>query len=203
MTITTHRLAAAQFDQLASGWGDLGGDLLAGQLSKRLLQLEAAAREVRRTGGVAGDRFADSYRLLAELRQRSGTAVDTVLATPQLGAWAAQLMRRLTDPGADGEGLADDLGHLGAFAAAAALVAGEGFDLTLRIRADGTLMIRFSGWRGWAAGRAGARRRWPPATASSTSTSTAARCGYPYAARCPARTGGRCVRCAARPARTR
>ena len=143
MTLAVHRLPVAQFDALASGSGDFAGELSAGQLSKRVLQILAVLTRISATGAdsPAADHFTESYRLVGALRQRSRGAVDAVLGHPQVGAWAADLLRRLLSHRAGDPALDDDLGHFCAIAAAAALTAGEGFELTLRIRADGTLMI--------------------------------------------------------------
>jgi HEXXH motif-containing protein len=142
MRLAAHRLASAELDHLASGCGDLNGGLLAGQVSKRMLQILAVLGELpaRCPDSPALGSFTRSYGFLAALRQRAPAAVDTVLRYPQVGAWAAHVLRRLVSA-RDGRSLDDDLGHFGAVAAAAALAAGEGFELTLRVRADRSLMI--------------------------------------------------------------
>jgi HEXXH motif-containing protein len=166
MILATHRLPLIRFDALASGFGDLAGELAAGQLSKRVVQILAALGEIstRYADSFALDRFAESFDLVATVRQRSPAAVDAVLGYPQVGAWAAHLLRHLSSPAADEMPLDDDLGHFGAIAAAAALAAGEGFELTLRVRADGTLMIPTFGLA-----RLGAGPAWCRAWAESAS----------------------------------
>lgn len=142
MSLSVHRLAPARFDELATGHGDIGGELRTGQLSKRLLQITAVLSElsVRFPSIYADGQFDRSYQLLATLGRRSRAAVDTILLNPMTGAWAAHALRRLVRDGGV-EPLDDDLGHFGAIVAAAALTAGDGFELTLRVRADGTLMV--------------------------------------------------------------
>jgi HEXXH motif-containing protein len=164
MTLRPHRLALTRFDALASGAGDLAGELSAAQLSKRLVQIVTIRGEIaaRFAGNVVAGSFAQGYELVAAARQRSRTAVDAVLGYPQVGAWTARTLRILSGSGAaEGEDLLDDLGHFGAIAIAAALAAGEAFDLTLRVRSDGTVMlptlglIRLGTGPGWRRARAG------------------------------------------------
>lgn len=143
MTFPLHRLTLDEFDELANGNGHIGSRLMAGQRSKRLLQIVAMLREVaaRRPDTFAASCFAESYAALAAINRRSPVAVDRLLLHPQVGAWTAHTLRRLVGTHPDDESLDDDLGHFGAIAAAAALTAGEAIELTLRIRTDGTLMV--------------------------------------------------------------
>lgn len=143
MTLPVHRLGLAEFDELAAGRGGTSGQLRAGQLSKRLLQILAVLRETsaRFPRTYADGGFAANYAGLVTARRRSRSAVDAVLLRPMVGAWAAHTMHRLMTTDAGDAGIDDDLGHFGSIVAAAALAAGAAFDLTLRIRADGTLMV--------------------------------------------------------------
>jgi HEXXH motif-containing protein len=143
MTLARLRLTTTDLDELAAGHGTIAGQLLAGQLSKRLLQILAMLREVesRFPGTCDAGHFDLSYRTLAAARRRAAAAADKVLLHPLVGGWAAHALRRLALPAVRPEDLADDLGHFGAIAAAAALSAGIDFDLVLRVRADGTLML--------------------------------------------------------------
>src|SRR5262249_26834320 len=147
MTRAVHRLTDSQFDDLASGWGDLGGELLAGQVSKRVLQILALLHEIptRYPDSAVVKPFTEGYDLIAALRQRAPAAVDALLRYPQVGAWVAHALRRLLRATVGDRSLDDDLGHICGIAAAAALTAGEGFDLTLRVRADRSLMIPMFG----------------------------------------------------------
>jgi HEXXH motif-containing protein len=159
MTLALHRLPASHFNALASGSGDFAGELAAGQLSKRVLQILAVLNKSSAMGvdSYVVEQFAESYSLVAAIRRRSRAAVDAVLGYPQVGAWAAQVLRRLVSHRTGESSLDDDLGHFGAIAAAAALTAGEGFELTLRIRADGTLMLPMFGLARLGAGPAWCR----------------------------------------------
>ncbi len=143
MTLTRHRLSSAQFEALAGGAGDTAGELRSGQLSRCVLQIVTLLGEIsaRRPDTFVAGGFRDSYGTLAAARRRSRPAADAVLLHPQVGAWAAHALRRLVSTAAGDRSLDDDLGHFGAVAAAAALAAREGFDLTLRVRSDGTLMV--------------------------------------------------------------
>jgi len=143
MTFAAHRLSPAAFDALAAGAGDAAGELRSGQLSKRLLQIVALLREIsaRCPDTFAAGGFQESYASLAAVRRRCPAAVDAVLLYPQVGAWVAYALRRLVGATASDLPVDDDLGHFGAVATAAALAAGEGVDLTVRVRIDGTLML--------------------------------------------------------------
>jgi HEXXH motif-containing protein len=166
--LTTHRLPTPQFTALAQGGGDYGGELLAGQVSKRVLQLLAIRQEIRANhpDRAATRHFVAGYQLLAVLRKRSPDAVDAVLGHPPIGAWAAQTIRRLLDRAVDPHLLDDDLGHLAAIALAAALTAGEGLDLRLRVRVDGTVMVPLFGLARLAAPRSWPRARVEPGAAA-------------------------------------
>jgi len=143
MTLLRHRLQLAKFDELAAGFGGLAAELNAGQLSKRLLRILAVLEEIsaRYPDTFVAGGFAESYAELAAARQQSKALVDKVLLHPFVGAWAAHALRRLVSTGAGDTALDDDLGHFGAIAAAANLAVSRSFDLTLRIRADGSLML--------------------------------------------------------------
>ncbi|HSV65005.1 MAG TPA: HEXXH motif domain-containing protein [Mycobacteriales bacterium] len=108
-----------------------------------MLQVLAILRELpeRNVEPAVADHFAASFRALAGVRQRSRAAAGAVLGYPHVNAWSTHTLRRLRTGVGDPRTLADDLGHLGAITAAVALAAGEGFDLTLRVRLDGTVMI--------------------------------------------------------------
>src|SRR5438046_435241 len=120
MTLRTHRLPLIHFDALASGYGDLAGELATGQLSKRLVQILALLSQLssRYAGTDVLDRFAESYHLIASLRRRSAAAVDDVLRYPQVGAWAAHTLGALSGSVRSGGDAVpdDDLGHFAAIA---------------------------------------------------------------------------------------
>lgn len=168
MNVPVHRLSVVEFDELAVGRGGTAGELLAGQLSKRLLQVLAVLSETaRRHPDIYADGgLAESYAELAAARQQSKAAVDAVLLHPLVGAWVSHTLRRLMSHGDGGVALEDDLGHFGAIAAVAAIAAGRHFELTMRVRADGTLMVpTFGVARPGPVARWGARwcrARWRP-----------------------------------------
>ncbi|REE95486.1 HEXXH motif domain-containing protein [Thermomonospora umbrina] len=128
-----HRLPVAHFDALAAG---LGGPatirLLRGaELSKLLLRLRALL-------DVTGPPRPDGIELLAEAQRRAPQTVADLLLYPHVAAWVSACLRRLhATEGATG---GDDLAHLGAVAAAAAIRAGMSLDVAVRVR-GGTVVL--------------------------------------------------------------
>jgi HEXXH motif-containing protein len=175
--VTRHTLPAAAFDELARGAGGIGGVLRAGQRSKRLLLLHELARAAERGAPRLHDaaRTGRTYAQLADAQRRDRHAADRVLLHPHVGAWAMHCLRRLAG---DGSLRPEDLGHLGAVTAAAALRAGLAFDVVVHAR-DGAVVLptfgmgRVAPSATWCRLRAGARtgavevadgtgvRRWP------------------------------------------
>jgi HEXXH motif-containing protein len=96
------------------------------------------------------------YRLLSDVEARAPQAVADLLATPQFGAWANDVLRRLLEgeSAPDGVPLAIDLGHLALFAATAAARAGHSFNVEVPLRAG------MASFPGWGITRAGAGPRW-------------------------------------------
>jgi HEXXH motif-containing protein len=92
------------------------------------------------------------YRLLSEVEALAPKIATDVVAAPQFGAWANDVLRRLLDdenpldtapaddrePVPDGVPLSVDLGHLALFAATAAVRAGYRFDLEIPLRDGAT-----------------------------------------------------------------
>jgi HEXXH motif-containing protein len=108
------------------------------RLSKHLLQLRLL-RDMALTNARPSAEHADfgkSYRTLAELQRVRPDLVSTLLITPQIGAWSAWCLRRLTtEPAADtGVTHAVDLAHLGAIAAVVALRARIDVTVTVPVR---------------------------------------------------------------------
>lgn len=116
-----HRLTAAQFAALGSGYGDAAamGVLRAGQASRRRLMLRAVAE--------AEPRALPALRLLS---RAGGPEADAVLGHPMLGVWANASLRRERW----------DLCYLTGLAAAAAVRAGLAFELGTRAE-DGTVVL--------------------------------------------------------------
>ncbi|MGQ0716761.1 MAG: HEXXH motif domain-containing protein [Pseudonocardiales bacterium] len=122
--------------------------LRSGQLSKRMLQLRAIVDACERRAVEAGElaRVEESYQSLAAVQQNQPQIVAELLASPQVGAWAAWCLRRLTsgrrDPGSRPElpPLWVDLAHLGAITAVAAIRSGVELRTSLVARA-GSVML--------------------------------------------------------------
>lgn len=124
--IGTHRLDAAMFGELASGYGgsEAVAALARAQESRRLLQVYAvvaAARERLPSSRTA--RLVDALDLLAQIQRTAPEAARTVLMHPYTGAWAMRCLLWLRRPEAGSTAPDADrlLGHLGSIAAAAAL----------------------------------------------------------------------------------
>jgi uncharacterized protein len=121
-----HKMPEAQFDALASGYGD----------GESLAQLSAAQQSLRRTllrllreeltGNAA---FTAGWELLVQLDRSSPGALNEVLAHPYVRAWAE---RCLTVPGT----AVTDGGHLASIAAAAAVSSGTVAEIGVPV-ADG------------------------------------------------------------------
>jgi HEXXH motif-containing protein len=77
------------------------------------------------------------YRLLSDVEALAPSVVADLLATPQFGAWANDILRRLLgdESAPDGVPLPIDLGHLALFAATAAAQAGHPFNVEVPLRA--------------------------------------------------------------------
>lgn len=113
----------------------------AGQVSRRLVQLRAILDLVRRdapeAGTVAG--LWDSFAALAEVQRHNPLAVTDLLSGPQVGAWAARCLRRLTGR-SSATPLWVHLAHLGAVAAAAAIRSGVRVEVRVPVR-SGTVSL--------------------------------------------------------------
>ncbi|WP_426505188.1 HEXXH motif domain-containing protein [Dactylosporangium sp. McL0621] len=130
MTTQRLRLRPEQFAGIAAGYGDAGAMavLAAGQLAKRkalIAMVLRAARGSRHETPISG-----AAELITRAEEAAEPAVAGVLALPHLDAWATLCLQRLAD-GDDGDDLAGLLGHLNAYAAAAAIAAGLSFGLTV------------------------------------------------------------------------
>ncbi|PZS38332.1 MAG: hypothetical protein DLM62_14335, partial [Pseudonocardiales bacterium] len=117
--------------------------LRSGQLSKRMLQLRAIVDASERWAVEAGElaRVEQSYQSLIAVQRYEPGIVAELLASPQVGAWAAWCLRRLTSGGrGDGDHselppLWVDLAHLGAITAVAAIRSGLELRTSLPARA--------------------------------------------------------------------
>jgi uncharacterized protein len=114
--IARHTLSETMLDELADGRGGPAAvrALWRGQHSRRLLLLKLLIEQTARTP----DRDdAVAAIVAAELQD---PAARKILIEPMVGVWAAATIRSITGPGAT----AEQLGHLGAIAAATSLKAG-------------------------------------------------------------------------------
>ncbi|MCK9930340.1 HEXXH motif domain-containing protein [Frankia sp. Mgl5] len=157
MTIDFHRLALADFDDLAAGGGRTGLVLALRrtQLSKRLLALHAVLTDAteRAPEAAADSGLANAYWVIAAAQRQAPRAIETILLSPGLGLWAMHCLRRLHGRTNPPTSLEEDLGILGAFAVAAALRASLHTTVTvplrggnLRIPGVGQVQIGLTGW---------------------------------------------------------
>ncbi|SQE00746.1 conserved hypothetical protein [Parafrankia sp. Ea1.12] len=144
MNIDFHRLALADFDDLAAGGGRTG--LVLGlrrtQLSKRLLALHAVMTDAteRAPEAVAASGLTNSYGVLAASQRTVPEPTEAILLSPGLGLWAMHCLRRLHGKASPSNPLEEDLGILGGFAVAAALRAGLHATVAVPLQ-DGDLLI--------------------------------------------------------------
>lgn len=155
----THAVPSDVFDRLAGGGGEIHGVLRDGQRSKRLLLIHEliATTRSRAPQVFAEADTAEAFAVLVDAQRRSRYKVDDVLLQPHVGAWATSCLQVFMS---DGEVPPEDIGHLGAIAAAAAVHAGCAFEVTTYIR-EGSIMFPTFGLAhpGTAAGRCRVRSR--------------------------------------------
>lgn len=134
----THRLAGRHFDELARGSGGPGviEQLLAGQLSKRMLQLRAVLDGIGTDPGPEAAAARDAYAVLCDLDISAPDAATPVLLHPQVGAWLARCVAQLCG-GRPEPGL---VGRLGAVAAAVAIRSGQDVEVTVPVRAGSGML---------------------------------------------------------------
>lgn len=145
-----YRLSHSMLAALCEGGGSLANLALlrSGQLSKRMLQLQAIVDASERRAVEAGElaRVEESYQSLVAVQQDQPRIVAELLASPQVGAWAAWCLRRLTSGRGDHGGHSEmpplwvDLAHLGAIAAVAAIRSGLELRTSLPAR-TGSVML--------------------------------------------------------------
>lgn len=123
-----HALSESDFDSLAGGHSD--GAVLArlqrAETSYRHTMLRVVLDTLRRRPATHGPLPPpdSAWDLLVQAERRSPEATTAVLGFPQVGAWAAHLLRRLHGAVHDDTPLWVDAGYLHTLAAAAALRAG-------------------------------------------------------------------------------
>ncbi|MEX5634920.1 HEXXH motif domain-containing protein [Parafrankia sp. FMc2] len=124
----THVLARAEFDILAAGAGGTDGVLRDAQLSRRVLLLRAVVDSAAERGTPLQAELRHALALLSDAQRRDRAAVQSVLLSPNIGAWATHCLSRLRRSGPPEE----DLAYLVGLAAAAAIRAGLDFEVTVR-----------------------------------------------------------------------
>lgn len=113
------------------------GKLISGQLGKHKLLICAVVRFGATAVPAAGVALRQHYSVLTAVEQTAPEAAATILGHPHVGSWAARCLRQLSnEPGLE----EPDLGHLGAIAVSAAILAGYACRVTLRAR-NGTVML--------------------------------------------------------------
>ncbi|WP_223837624.1 HEXXH motif domain-containing protein [Streptomyces venezuelae] len=159
------------FDQLASGGGspEAVGFLARAERTRRLMLLGELLDRLDERPEVLGrlGSAATAWQLIAEAAEAAPEAAEELLMSPQIGCWAAHMLRRLhgtAEETADGPPLWADAGHLFAICLAARVRAGLDAELLVPVR-DGGLALptlghaRTGGMRGY--GTAAARLRGP------------------------------------------
>ncbi|TDC73818.1 HEXXH motif domain-containing protein [Streptomyces hainanensis] len=137
------RMPGHWFDELASGGGspEALGFLVTAERNRRLILLaEVLDRVEERPGALAGlEAASTAWRLITETVGERPMAVEELLLSPQVGCWAAHLLRRLHGS-ADGPPLWVDAGYLLAVCLTARALAGLDADLRVPVR-DGAVAL--------------------------------------------------------------
>jgi len=143
--LSRHRMSVDEFDAIAAGGDDLA-TLRAGQLSRRMLLIEALAGAVteRRPDLAALAELDASLTVLRAAHRAGRVEVDRLLLHPQVGAWGMRCLRLLYGHGSgagqaeaparlagtDTDDLAAQIGCLGALSATAATLVGRECEVT-------------------------------------------------------------------------
>jgi HEXXH motif-containing protein len=139
-----HRLPQADFDALASGLGDRQtiDRLRRAELSKHVLLLRAVLETAARDhpDAYAELEMVAAFRILSRVQERSPEKAGELLSRPQAGAWAVDCLHRMGTAAPGGRGLRVSLAYFNAIVAAAAIPAGECFELPIALP-DGTLNL--------------------------------------------------------------
>lgn len=138
--ISTHTLSWTDFDALSSGLGDASAitALRAGQHSKHVLQLRALLDAAADAGMRSS--LEPGFALLSATQRSAPEVVTELLLHPPVGGWLAHCLRRLRGTARGDVPIENDLGHLGAIAAAAALRANTDFVIQVPSR-PGSVML--------------------------------------------------------------
>lgn len=143
--VPNHKLSDRDFRELAAGYGSGAavGQLIDAQRTLRRALLGAvyrAAAGAAAAGGPVRETLRTAWTVLTAADRERPEALDLVLAHPYVRVWAARCLEQLRAAGpgadsgpADSAGLAADLGHLAAIAAATVIRAGERADITVPV----------------------------------------------------------------------
>ncbi|MER6123022.1 HEXXH motif domain-containing protein [Streptomyces sp. NPDC001795] len=112
------------------------------QLRKHALLLRAIMDAARRNfpDEYVTSGYETSYDLLASVQATDTAQVTFVLAHPQVGSWAHACFRLFLEPAVDREQVRTALGQLGCVAAAAAIRASLGFEVTVPVQQGAVLL---------------------------------------------------------------
>jgi len=161
-----HQLSPPVFEALASTGEDVSAVewLLDVECSRRLLMLRPILDACASTPMVG-----EAWKLLVRAEELDPQAFRTALLDPQVGVWAAGLMRRLPAKDTDGQEMAEgepplwvEAGYLGQFAAVVAFEAGVDFDVRVPVRQGRVFLPRLGRARlgsdaGWGTAEVSAR----------------------------------------------
>jgi len=133
-----HRLSERDFDALAAANADATAieRLREAESSYRRMVLRAVLDLLRRDSAARGPLPPPdaAWDLLVEAERRAPAQIARLIACPQIGAWAAHMVRRLGGDLHDDAPLWVDAGQLHALAASAAIEAGIGASLLVPMR---------------------------------------------------------------------
>ena len=150
----THEISSEDFRALAAGFG--GAAAVADLIEAQRSLLRALLGEVYQAGITASavpaavkEELRTAWSLLTTTDRERPKALDAVLGHPYIRVWARRCLEQLRlapasfrdqDPARDARGLAADLGHLGAIAAATAVQAGISASVTIPVM-DGAVHL--------------------------------------------------------------
>jgi uncharacterized protein len=150
----THGMSRDDFRALAAGFGGAAAvtQLVEAQHTLRRVLLGSVYQAASSTAAIPGEARAAleaAWTVLTTIDEQQPQALGTVLAHPYVRTWAVRCLERLKTPGATGRaqstrGLTADLGHLGAIAAVAAVLAKAETSVTLPVK-DGAVHLPMLG----------------------------------------------------------
>ncbi|MET9761353.1 HEXXH motif domain-containing protein [Streptomyces sp. NPDC006372] len=142
--VCTHGLQRADLDRLAQGVNDVATveRLCEAERSKHILLFHSVISEAARRFPAlhAGLELAGVWEALGRVQREAPEVLGRVFQMPQLGAWAVDCLRSVTQADQASPALRADLAQAGTFAAAGCIWAGIDFDLPLVVP-DGRLVL--------------------------------------------------------------